>query len=318
MTDMMPDDLWREFPKTAPAFEARFKTEEDCRAYWIKARWGGKPACAKCASTRVWTIRRGTTFECADCGHQTSLTSGTVLEKTRKPLKMWFRAIFEISTRRTGISAKDLQRIMGFGSYETAWTWLHKLRSAMMRSDSEPLGPFVEMDEALVGGKGGPHKQLVLAATEKCGRVRLAHAENNDAATCKRFVDGEVSTDAAVTTDGHAGYNETSLGERTHEAVVQTKAEKRAADAVQACHWTISLLKRWLIGTHAGAVRPKHLQAYLDEFVFRHNRRKTDGVARIAARVIESVVAKPPLTMCALVKTTKPHRRFASTQAIAA
>jgi len=315
MTDTMPDDLWRDFPKTAPAFEARFRTEDDCRAYWIKARWAGKPACAKCKSGRVWTIRKGTTFECADCGHQTSLTSGTVLEKTRKPLKMWFRAIFEISTRRTGISAKDLQRIMGFGSYETAWTWLHKLRSAMVRSDSEPLGPFVEMDEALVGGKGGPHKQLVLAATEKGGRVRLAHAENNDAATCKRFTDGEVATEAAVATDGHAGYNKTSLGKRAHDAVVQTKAEKREVDIVQTCHWTISLLKRWLLGTHAGAVKPKHLQAYLDEFVFRYNRRKTDGVARIAARVIESLVAKPPLTMKALVKTTKPHRRFASVQA---
>lgn len=315
MTDTMPDDLWRDFPKTAPAFEARFRTEGDCRAYWINARWGGKPACAKCKSGRVWTIRKGTTFECADCGHQTSLTSGTVLEKTRKPLKMWFRAIFEISTRRTGISAKDLQRIMGFGSYETAWTWLHKLRSAMVRSDSEPLGPFVEMDEALVGGKGGPHKQLVLAATEKGGRVRLAHAENNDAATCKRFTDGEVATEAAVTTDGHAGYNKTSLGKRAHDAVVQTKAEKREVDIVQTCHWTISLLKRWLLGTHAGAVKPKHLQSYLDEFVFRYNRRKTDGVARIAARVIESLVAKPPLTMKALVKMTKPHRRFASVQA---
>ena len=274
MSDMTPDELWRDFPKTAPAFEARFKTEEDCRAYWIKARWGGKPACAKCKCEHVWPIRNGTTFECADCGHQTSLTSGTVLEKTRKPFKMWFRAIFEITTRRTGISAKDLQRIMGFGSYETAWTWLHKLRSAMVRSHSEPLGPFVVLDEALVGGKGGPHKQLVLAATEKGGRVRLAHAENNDAATCKRFVDGEVSENASVTTDGHAGYNATSLGERAQDAVVQTKAEKRRADAVQTCHWTISLLKRWLIGTHAGAMKPKHLQAYLDEFIFRHNRRK--------------------------------------------
>jgi len=112
MTHTMPDDLWRDFPKTATEFEARFATEEDCRAYWIAARWGGEPACARCQSKRVWTIRQGTTFECADCGHQTSLTSGTVLEKTRKPLKMWFRAIFEISTRRTGISAKDLQRIM--------------------------------------------------------------------------------------------------------------------------------------------------------------------------------------------------------------
>jgi hypothetical protein len=120
-----------------------------------------------------------------------------------------------------------LQRILGLGSYETAWTWLHKLRSAMVRSDSEPLGPFVEMNEALVGGKGGLHKQLVLAATEKGGRVRLAHAANSDAETCKRFADGEVAGDGAVTTDGHAGYNETSLGERAHDAVVQTKAEKR-------------------------------------------------------------------------------------------
>jgi hypothetical protein len=157
-----------------------------------------------------------------------------VLENTRKPFKMWFRAIFEISTRRTGISAKDLQRIMGFGSYETAWTWLHKLRAAMVRSDSEPFGPFVEMDEALVGGKGGPHKQLVLVAAEANGRVRLAHAENNDEGTCRRFADGEIAAHAHVVTDGHAGYNETSLGPRPHEAVVQTKAQRRQSDAVQA------------------------------------------------------------------------------------
>jgi transposase-like protein len=210
----LPDDLWQDFPKTATAFEERFATEQDCRDYWIMVRWGGEPACARCESTRVWTIREGTTFECAACGHQTSLTSGTVLEKTRKPLKMWFRAIFEISTRRTGISGKDLQRIMGFGSYETAWTWLHKLRSAMVRSASEPLGPFVEMDEALVGGKGGPHKQLVLVAAEVDGRVRLAHADNNDTEATKRFTDGEIDAEAAVVTDGHAGYNATSLGER--------------------------------------------------------------------------------------------------------
>ena len=178
------DVLWRDFPKTALEFGERFKTEEDCRDYWIAVRWGGRPACARCASTRVWTERGGFLFECADCGHQTSLTSGTLLEKTRKPFKMWFRAVFEISTRRTGISGKDFQRLMGFGSYKTAWSWLHKLRAAMVRSDSEPLGPFVEMDEALVGGRGGPNKQLVLVAAEKGGRVRLAHADSNDTEAC--------------------------------------------------------------------------------------------------------------------------------------
>ena len=314
MTQHTPDELWHDFPKTATEFEKRFATEEDCRAYWIEVRWGGTPVCARCNSTRVWTIREGTTFECAECGHQTSLTSGTLLEKTRKPLKVWFRAIFEISTRRTGISAKDLQRIMGFGSYETAWTWLHKLRAAMVRSESEPLGPFVQADEALVGGKGGPHKELVLVASEAGGRVRLAHVDNNDEGTLKRFADGQIGTGTTIVTDGHAGYNSKSLGERPHDMIVQTKAERRENDALQGCHWTISLLKRWLLGTHAGAVSNKHLQAYLDEFAFRHNRRKTKGVGRIAARVIGSLVAHVPMTMRAIVDATVRSRWFASIQ----
>jgi transposase-like protein len=310
MTEHSRDDLWRDFPKTATEFERRFATEEDCRAYWIKARWGGKPACARCGSTYVWPVRDGTTFECRDCDHQTSLTAGTLLEKTRKPLKMWFRAVFEISTRRTGISAMDLMRIMGFGSYKTAWSWLHKLRASLVRPEREPLGPFVQMDEALVGGKGGPHKELVLVAAEAGGRVRLAHAETNDKATLKRFADGQIAPVARVTTDGLASYDADSLGERPHEAVVQTKAERREGDAIQGCHWTISLLKRWLLGTHAGAVAPKHLQAYLDEYTFRHNRRRTNGVGRIAARVIEQLVARQPLTMRSLIDDTRPCRWF--------
>jgi hypothetical protein len=130
----------------------------------------------------VWAERDGFRFACAACGHQTSLTWGTLLAKTRKPLKVWFRAVFEISARRTGISAKDLQRIMGLGSYETAWSWLHKLRAALVRRDREPLGPFVQIDEALVGGKGGAHKELVLVTNEAGGRVRLARRD--DACRC--------------------------------------------------------------------------------------------------------------------------------------
>ena len=263
--------------------------------------------------TRVWTIRDGTTFECADCGHQTSLTSGTLLEKTRKPLKMWFRAIFEISTRRTGISAKDLQRIMGFGSYETAWSWLHKLRSAMVRSDSEPLGPFVEMDEALVGGKGGPHKELVLVAAEADGRVRLAHAENNDEGTLqalrrRRDRRRRAGRDRRACRLQRARASASGPMKRSS----RPRRSGARSDAVQSCHWTISLLKRWLIGTHAGAVRPKHLQAYLDEFAFRHNRRKTNGVARIAARVIESLVASRR-SPCAR-SSTRPRHAVGSRQ----
>ena len=305
------DDLWRDFPKSAPDFEARFVTEEDCRRYWIEARWGGQPACQQCQGTDVWPLRGGTLFECAACHHQTSLTAGTLLERTRKPLKDWFRAVFEIAAHRNGISAKDLQRIMGFGSYETAWTWLHKLRSALVRPDREPLGTAVQLDEALV--KAGVN-ELVLVATEAAGRVRLVHVENNDTDTCKLFAAGQVATDAHVVTDGHAGYNKKSLEKRPHDAIVQTKAERRENDAVQGCHWTISLLKRWLLGTHAGAVRDKHLQAYLDEFAFRHNRRKTKGVGRIAARVFEQLVTHAPLTMRMLVDQTRRCRCYGSVQ----
>jgi hypothetical protein len=314
MSEAMPDDLERGFRKSAPTFEARVSTESDCRAYWNKARWGGKLACAKCQSKRVWTIRDGTPFAGADYHHQTSLTSRTVLEKTGMALKMWFRAIFEVSARRTGISAKDLQRIIGFGSSETARTWLHKLRSVMVRSDSEPFGPFIEIEYALVGGRGGTYHELVPAA-ESGSRVLLVHTANDEAGDCRRFPEAEVGSDAAVTTDGHAICSATNPGDRPNNAIVQKKSEKRGADAVQACDWTISLLKRWLFGTHAGAVRPKRLRAYLDEFDFSHNRRNTAGVARIAACVIASVAAKPPLTMKALSRMTKPHRRFASTLA---
>jgi len=301
------DGLWRDFPKTAMEFEECFATEEGCRAYWIEARWGGKPACARCKSTRVWSERGGVLFECARCGHQTSLTSGTVLEKTRKPLKVWFRAVFEISARKNGISAKELQRIMGFGSYKTAWAWLHKLRASMVRPDREPLAQAVQIDETFVGGKRGG-KSMVLVATETDGRVRLAHAENNDEATLKRFADANVAADAAVVTDGLASYNPRSLGERPHDMRVQTPSKRRDRDALQGAHWTVSLLKRWLLGTHAGAVKPKHLQSYLDEFAFRYNRRKTKGVGRIAARTIEHLVVQPAMTMHQLIHETQPCR----------
>jgi hypothetical protein len=219
--------FWRNFPKTAIGFERTFSSEEDCGAYRMQARWGDEPACAGCASTRMWVECDGRLCECAACGHQTSLTSNTVFEGTRKPFKLWFRAVFEISSRKNGISAKELQRILGFGSYETAWTCLHNIRGSLKRPGREPFGEDVEIDEAFVGGKR-LGKSMVLVATETdaktFGRVRLAHALTNDAEILKAFADANLAADAAVTSDGHAGYNATSLSERAHEPIVQTNA----------------------------------------------------------------------------------------------
>jgi hypothetical protein len=156
-----------------------------------------------------------------------------------------------IATR--GWNAKDLQRIMGFGSYQTAWTWLHKLRAALVRPERDPLSPLRADGRGAGRGKSGPHKELVLVAAEADSHVRLAHAETNDKATLKRFADGQVVADVRVVTDGLASYDSDSLGNRPYERVVQTKAERRESDAVQVCHWTISLLKRCLLGTTRGA-----------------------------------------------------------------
>jgi len=139
--------------------------------------------------------------------------------------------------------------------------------------------------------------------------VRLTHCDNNDEGTLKSF-DSQIALNTQVVTEGLANYNSESLGQRPHQAVIQTKQEQRESDALQGCHWTVSLLKRWLLGTHAGAVKSKHLQAYLDEFAFRFNRRKTNGVGRIAARTIEQLVARPPLTMKMLIRETVPCRAF--------
>jgi transposase-like protein len=304
------DALWRDFPKTLPEFEKRFPDEDTARAYFALLRWNGQPCCARCESTRVREIKSRARYDCADCGHQTSLTSGTVLEGTRKPIRLWLRAAFEMSVRRTGISAKDLQRIMGFGSYETAWTWLHKIRHGLAREKRATLDGELQIDECFIGGKGS-EKAMVFVGAEMGGRIRMAHAPSKDEKTMKVFVDGNIAGTARITSDGLATYNAAVLGARAHEMVVQTPEERAEDDALQSCHWATSLGKRWLMGTHHGAVSKKHLQAYLDEHVFRYNRRATKGVARIAARAIEGLAISKPLTMRRLVDETKECRIFA-------
>lgn len=297
------DALWRGFPKTLSAFEERFATEEACREYLAQCRWNGEFFCDRCGGDRLWPVHSGVHFECADCTHQMSLTSGTLFHRTRKPLKLWFRAIWEICVHKHGISAADLQRILGFGSYETAWAWLHKIRRAMVRQNREKLNGCAQTDETFVGGKGAV-KELVVIAAEEFGRVRLVHAPGNHTECLEHIASREIGTATTVKTDGHAGYSEKSLGGRTHCAKVQTKAQRKAGDHLQLCHWTAANLKRWLLGTHHGAVSAKHLQAYLDEYSFRYNRRKTKGVGRLVARCLENMIVQPPLTMRQLIDDT--------------
>ena len=283
--------------------------------FLIELRWGGLPRCLRCNGDSLWQLSNGR-FECRGCGHQTSITAGTPLHGTRKPLKLWFRAIWEMTTHKGGISAKDLQRIMGFGSYETAWSWLHKLRRCAFSRDRRPLGGTVQFDDGYVGGRddrpGRPNgnKALVLTAAERWGRVRMEHSPNLTKKAIKSFADRNIWCDAGVTTDGYRSFSAKSLGPRKHTRHVQPRKRHFIIDPLQHAHWALSLFKRCWIGTYHGAVSRKHLQVYLDEFEFRYNRRKTRGVGRIAARLFQALVTKSRITYDSIVDFTVPCQRF--------
>ena len=310
--------IWREFPKNLIEFEETFPDEQSCRRFLINLRWGESPRCSRCNSNALWELKSGR-FECSSCGRQTSVTAGTPLHGTRKPLKMWFRAIWEMTTHKGGISAKDLQRIMGFGSYQTAWTWLHKLRRCAFFRDRTPLEGAVQLDDGYIGGRsqqmGRPNgtKALVLFAVEPQGRVRMEHAPDLTIETAKIFVERNLSPSSGVTTDGWISFGKKSLGSRSHTQHIQKKKRNFEFDPLQQAHFALSLFKRCWIGTYHGAISWKHLQVYIDEFEFRFNRRKTVGVGRIAARLFQSLAHSPPLSYSSIVSSSGPCVRFETT-----
>lgn len=302
---MNEEVLWRGFPTTATEFEAMFPDEEACRRYLIEVRWGGHPRCGKCDHDRVWELAGGR-FQCRRCGHQTSVTAGTVLHRTRKPLRMWFRAIWEMGVRKNGISAKELQRILGFGSYETAWTWMHKLRRCTKVGGRTLLDGEVQVDETYVGSRSrtrgrGTSKALILVAAERAGRVRVEHGGGFKEADMIDFISRNIGPSATIVSDSLLSYTKRAVGPRSHQRFNLKRLDIKTQDPLQQCHRVAALLKRWLLGTYHGGASRKHLPAYLDEFAFRFNRRKTRGVGRIAARIIQQIVAIPPITYTNIV-----------------
>lgn len=307
--------IWRDFPQTLEEFDATFPDEMACRSFLIKLRWGDSPRCSRCDNESLWELSNGR-FECSSCGRQTSVTAGTPLHGTRKPLKTWFRAIWEMTTHKGGISAKDLQRIMGFGSYKTAWSWLHKLRRCAFSRSREPLDGPVQVDDGYIGGRGrqpgrpNGTKALVLVAAESNGRVRIEHSPDLTKKSVKSFVDRNLTVSSEVTTDGYVSFSSKSLGVRPHRQHFQKKKRHFDVDPIQRAHFALSLFKRCWIGTYHGAVSWKYLQLYLDEFEFRFNRRKTRGVGRIAARLFQALVGFSPRIHASIVSSTRPCLRF--------
>lgn len=205
-----------DYPRTLAELEATFGTEQACRAYLLKLRWPEGFVCPRCGTRSAWTTNRSL-LVCARCQYQGSLTAGTIFQDTRKPLTLWFRAIWWVTTQKNGASALGLQRILGLGSYVTAWTWLHKLRRAMVRPGRDRLSGRVEVDETYVGGleegvrgRQTETKALVAIACEEdgsgIGRIRLRHIQDASAASLHGFVQDTIEPGSVVHTDGWEGY----------------------------------------------------------------------------------------------------------------
>lgn len=276
------------FPRTLAEFQARFADETACHAYLAASRWPDGYRCARCGHGLAFELPRRRLWQCKACGHQTSVTAGSVLHRTRTSLREWFWAAYLVTTHTPGMSALQLQRQLGIARYETAWTMLHKLRRAMLRPQREPLRGKVEVDETYIGNQEGLRggrelgdRALVVGAVEvrgrASGRVRLQVVPDASGPSLTGFVKANVEPGTTVISDGWQGYAPLSSMGYRHRPKTQGRPE-RAQVILPRVHRVFGNLKTWLRGTHHG-VENKHLPAYLDEFTFRFNRRRTPMAA---------------------------------------
>ncbi len=299
-----------EYPKTLAELDRQFATEQACVQYLYRLRWPEGFICPRCNATTSWLTSRGL-CKCAGCSYQVSAKAGTIFERSRLPLTMWFRAIWWVTSQKNGASAKGLQRILGLGSYETAWMWLHKLRRAMVRPGRDRLAGTVEVDETYVGGekpgkrgRGAAGKALVLIATQMndkgIGRIRLRRIRDASAASLDPAVQEAVESGSVVRTDGWGGYN--NLRALGYVREIVRKDADVGDNLLPCCNRVASLLKRWLLGTHQGAVSHEHLEYYLDEYTFRFNRRTSRYRGKLFYRLIQQAAAIEPVPYLALVR----------------
>ena len=283
------------FPKTLRQFQSDFATEEACQQYLSACRWPDGFVCPQCGHRRAYDLLKLRRRQCAKCRHQVSLTAGTVLHRTKTPLTCWFWAAYLMTTDKRGLSALLLQRQLGLSRYETAWMMLHKLRRAMVNTGRESLRGEVEVDDTWIGGEQAGLRgsrqlknrraALVLVAVEKrgraSGRVRMSVIPDFKALTITRFLTQNVAPGSTIYTDGLKSF--TGLAELGFKHVariqpIRSQLRKGAPSVVPLADRAIGNLQQWLIGTYHGVSKPQ-LQVYLDEFVFRHNRRKTPAAA---------------------------------------
>ncbi len=309
------------YPRSAGEFRSWFGTDADCLDYLDWLRWPDGFVCPECGHHGGWRVADGR-HKCASCGSRTSVTAGTLFDRRRTPLTVWFEACWLFASGKDGMSALSLQRSLEIGSYPTAWAMLHRLRSVLVRPGRDRLTGTVEVDETYIGGeepglRGGRargKKALVGIAIEVTeprgfGRCRMQILADASAATLHPFVTAHVEPGTRVITDGWQGYRGIDKLGYLHERRSQRAARARGADVsglLPGVHRVASLAKRWLLGTHQGSVDVAHLQSYLDEFVFRFNRRRSRSRGMLFYRVLELAVAHTPVRYRDLVADPQP------------
>ena len=292
-----------DFPGTLLDFEQRFATEEACIDYLFNLRWPEGFRCPRCGHPEAWARKRGI-YRCAHCRFEAHVTAGTIFQDTRKPLRLWFRAIWHLTSQKYGANALGLKRILGMGCYQTAWTWLHKLRCAMVRPGRDRLSGTVQADEIYIGGskpgkrgRGAAGKALVVIMVElkegKTARIRLKRVADASAPSLEGAIKEGVEPGSTVQTDGWGGYGRLLELGYVHELIRQDAALGK--NILPKVNRVASLLKRWLLGTYQGGVHFSHLDYYLDEFTFRFNRRTSHSRGKLFYRLVEQAVAIGPI-----------------------
>lgn len=297
-----------DYPRTLAELEKRFSTEAACVDYLASMRWPDGFVCPACQYREAWRTGRGL-WHCRRCGAQTSVTAGTVFHRTRKPLSLWFRAMWYIVGQKYGTNAMGVQRALGLGRYETVWQWLHRLRHAMVRPGRDRLSGRIQADETFLGkrtrggkrGRGAEGKEMIAIAVEdkqpkQVGRIRLRHVPAGTAVHLNAFIRSAVEPGTVILTDDYQGYAQLQTLGYTREVV--------PSDQLTLPHLVASLLKRWLMGTYQGAVRPSHLDYYLDEFTFRFNRRTSRSRGKLFYRLVQQSLMVDPLPRLAFKAET--------------
>ena len=309
--------ITEQYPRHFQEFLAQFKNENDCWDYIFQIRWPNGFVCPKCSGHKYWLTEQKL-IHCSFCGHQSSVTGGTIFHGTRKPLLLWFHIMWWVVAQKTGASANNLMDFMGFGSYETAWSWLQKLRRAMVRPERNRLSGEVEVDETFIGGKeigtgkqgrGAETKTLVVVATEcigkQIGRVRFKCISEASGKYLLQFIEENIEQGSTIITDGWKGYKSLTKSEKyKHEIKIISGSGKEAHELLPHVHLVDSLVKRWINGTHQGNISPKYISYYLDEFAFRFNRKLSTYRGKLFYRLMQQAVDTPPQPFKEITKGT--------------